>query len=188
MIKRLITFTFLLLLGGAIAAHAAPTLTIIPGNGALIGAPGTTVGWDFSLYNDSATYNLYVNVVYADGSLAAGAFPNGLGDFADAIAIWSLGSLVLAPHQTFTGTMADGHPLATFAISLNAPLSAVPVSGNINVLWEQNSGGPEYNYYDSGVLSALASVTTVPEPSAYILLFLSLGVVGYARKKMKHQV
>lgn len=178
MIKRLITFTLLLLLGGAIAANAAPTLTIFPANGALIGSPGTTVGWGFSLYNDSETSSLYVIQVYAEGNLGTGG---GLGTFADAIPTWT-DSLVILPNTTFIGTMAGGNPLATFKIDKNAPLSAGPVTGIISVDWEQDVE------YAAGTLQALASVTTVPEPSAYILLFLSLGVVGYARKKMKHQV
>ena len=178
MIKRLVTLTLVLVLGGALTAQAAPTLTLIPGNGALVGYPGTNVGWGFSLYNESS-YDLYVNGVSADGSLAGGS----LGTFSDAVIIWSLGSLTIAAGDTYNGTVASGTPLASFAIKPGAPFGAVPVFGKIYVDYEFNDSS--FEWQGSGTLSADASVTTIPEPSTYILLGLSLGVVAYARKKMQ---
>ncbi len=201
MIKRLITTTTLLaLLLVSVTAQADIVLNLSSPD--LFGTPGTTVSWDFSLANNTA-YDLYVNSVYADGTLYGVPLIDGsggasaLGTFWDAY--FSVGGLVVPANST-TLSILGALPLATFEISNSAPAGGPAVTGAIKLDYmlidpataTQDSIGDtvgsgtliaQYNGAD-----ALASVTVtsavVPEPSTYALLCISLGVVGFARRKM----
>jgi PEP-CTERM motif len=200
MFKRLVTTTTLLLL--LLGTFTAQAFYLDLPVADLSGAPGSTVGWDFSLFNDSA-YDLYVMNVYADGTLYGTPLNDGsggtsaLGTFSDAF--FNAGGFTVLAHSTATSTTTSS-PLATFAIDGTAPASAPTVTGAIKldyVLFDP-ALGPGSNSMGSGTLiaqnnsaPAIASVTAtaVPEPSTYALLCISLGVVGFARKKMqKHEM
>lgn len=183
MIKPISTTTLaLLLLGGALNAQAVPTLTL--GSLNLSGNSGDTLGWGFTLTNDTV-YDLSVTGVYADGTLFGSDGASALGDFADYILVWSQasGGLTVATNQSFTGT-APGTALATFAIHPDAPGGADPVTGHIYLTYDLNAGD---TYSGSGTLTAqylgldaLASVS-VPAPATPALL--ALGLAGLARRR-----
>ena len=191
MCKRLITPLFLFLLLTATAAQASwlPVLTLDKQD--LSGAQNTRVGWSFSLYNDSP-FDLYVQRVYADGTLFGIAGASGIGFFRDDINGNYPGvGITLATGVTYTGSFpADS--LASFAIDKAAPVSA-SVNGKIYLDYGWYDGNE--NYFP-GLLTAqyngqdaLASVTVnasaVPEPSTYALFCLGLG--GLALLKRRQQ-
>jgi hypothetical protein len=183
MFKRLVTITLVLLFCSALVAQAS-VLMLYPRDGALFGGPGDTVGWGFSLFNDSG-FDLNVIRVYADSTLYSG----GLGIFTDAVSGWSssTGGLTVAPGETFTGTVTDGTPLATFTINPGASGRDAPVTGKIYLDYELIGGDGSTQTLTArfGDSDVTASVSVTPEPSTFILICLSLSVVGYARKTMK---
>ncbi len=188
MFKQIITLCTLFLFLVAPAARAS-VLTL--DNQELFGAPGNSVGWGFSIYNDSA-FDLYVLRVYSDGTLFGTSGVSVLGAFRDDIAYeTSNNGIIVASLATANGAFpVDG--LASFVVNSGAPVGG-SVNGKIYL---------DYELYDSNVdfqgagkltaqysnQDALASITVtssvVPEPSTYVLLCLSLGVVGYARKNV----
>ena len=187
---RLITPLILFLLLAATMAQAS-LLTLA--NQDLSGAKGTRVGWGYSLANDSA-FDLYVLRVYADGTLFGDGGTSAIGAFRDDINYNYPGIGITVPAlQTVTGIFpTDG--LASFAINPGAPVGA-SVNGKIYLDYEWYDGNgdsfpglltAQYNSQDA-LASVTVSASAVPEPSTYALLCISLGVVGYARRKMGKQ-
>ena len=78
---------------------------------------------------------------------------------------------------------APGHTMAWVIHTQNGGLLSAPnmLQGGTDVTERSVIHGMAVR---SGVLSG---ATAVPEPSTYALLCISLGVVGYARKKMGKQ-
>ena len=189
MIKRIITTCTLFLLLGSAAVQASVVLSLDKQN--LSGAPETRVGWDFSLYNDSA-FDLYVLRVYADGTLFGSSGVSALGDFRDDIAFTTSNNGIIVASGTSTSGSFPTDGLASFAINTSAPVGG-SVNGKIYLDYELRDSNVDFQ--GSGFLTAqyggqdaVASVTVttsaVPEPSTYALLCIGLGVVGYARKRM----
>ena len=185
--RRLITPLFLFLLLTATMAQAS-LLTLATQD--LSGTQGTRVGWGYSLYNDSP-FDLFVLRIYADGTLFGDRGTSAIGTFRDDIDYNYPGiGLTVMSSETVNGLFPiDG--LASFGINAGAPVGA-SVTGKIYLDYGWYDGNGDYF---AGLLTAqynsqdaLASVTVnasaVPEPSTYALLCISLGVIGYARKKM----
>lgn len=183
MIKRTATTTLaLMLLGGGLSAQAALLLTLASQD--LIGRPGDTLGWGFILDNETA-YDLSVIRIYADGTLFGNNGASALGDFTDAVGVWSqaAGGLNVAAGGFYTGT-ALGTALATFTLKSDAPTDADPVTGRIYLDYESYSQG---EFVNSGFLTAqyggqdaLASVA-VPEPATTALLTMGLAGLAWRR-------
>jgi hypothetical protein len=192
MCQRLITPLFLILLLTATVSQASwmPVLTL--DNQDLSGAPGSRVGWGFSLYNDSP-FDLYVLRVFADGTLFGTNGASAIGAFRDDINYNYPGvGITLATGATYLGSF-PGDGLASFAINAGAPVGG-SVNGKIYLDYEVYD--TNLNFKGAGALTAqynnqdaLASVTVnasaVPEPSTYALLCIGLGVVGFVRRKLK---
>jgi PEP-CTERM motif len=184
MLTRLITIILCLLLFGVGLSYGDTTLVLT--NPALQGQRGTTVGWDFTLTNGSATYDLYINSIYIYDTFSSLYTADGvIGTFA--VSAFNYTDVVVKPGDTYYSTIT-GIPLATFAIDPTAPDGIV--SGPIALDYSLFDSGFTYQgggnlVAQFGGIDAVASVEVVPEPTTYVLLAVSLGVVGLARKKMQ---
>jgi PEP-CTERM motif len=187
MYKRLIiTATLILLLLGAVTAQAL-LLDLTTVN--LSGASGTTVNWDFTIYNDSG-YDVSIDNIYGNGTLYGTNTTAANGYDMYGASAWGefRGDSATMP-MVASGTTYNGS-LASFTIYGSAPAGAA-VDGNIFLDYTLRDG--DFNNKGIGTLMAQqggadavasVSVTAVPEPSTYLLLCIALGVVGFARKKM----
>ena len=165
---------------------SATSLSLDPINGALSGAPGDTVGWGFTLTNDTD----YLVVTGSDFCVGIIASPcsNALGTYSDFI---GPSFVVVGPSpesspviQSFDPSTMTG--LGSFLISSSA-LSGQSLSGEIVVTYDLYSVDPNDPAFDPIVdtissgnqITADASVTVagtaaVPEPSAVLLLCVGL--------------
>lgn len=175
--------------GGGHLLGSLPTLTLTPANGALWGTPGTTVGWGFTLTNNTS-YTLYQTNVYADGSLYGSGGTTALGVFRDEIAIWSDGQgISLAPGAHYTGSFEGGNGIASFAISTLATWG-IPAEGLIKMDYElyDNSDPDNPIFQDTGTLIAeylgqpVTASVNIPEPSTLSLVSLALIFLGMMRR------
>lgn len=186
MFRRILLYAATLILGFTLTAQAA-VVTLTPVGGSVKGAPGATVGWGYTFTNDSATdwivltdsafsplpaWGLYDDYVLKLANPILGPDGSGFSSIThvyDAVAGTGTGSFTIDPLAP--GKIALGEIVFGFNVYDGDPENGgqlVEVGGN---------GG----YY---TLPVSASVTAVPEPSTYALLCISLGVVGYARRRM----
>lgn len=158
-------------------AQAGVLFTFTAPGGALQGAPGQTVYWNVQLSND-ANYLLIDQVDYL--SL------NNAGTFTD---LFSVIAPVIGPGDVIDGSSA-------YTIDLPAPLGCVS-NGQFVVTYDEflsNPNDPDFDFDrdhvngDPEKVSALASVqvamtpvAATPEPSAFGLLLLGLGVAWSVR-------
>ena len=189
MLKRvtLILATFLLFATGSL--WAATVLTITP-SGDISGAPGQTVGWGFTLSNDADF--LLVTGAFYDTATPVGAFT----DFAS-----TFNFIVVGPSpestsvpQDFDLTLHTG--VGSYAIDSGAVPGALS-TGTLRVVYDlypvsPNDGAfnPDTDLISTGnTLQSAASVevsvssSSVPEPSATLLVSLGLFVGCVARRR-----
>lgn len=143
---------------------------VLPGTTAITGAPGATIGWGYSIHNDSSSLWLVTT------DLSAGTFqhatPDLLFDFPD-----------LAPGATVTVPYNPSTAAGLYAIVWDASAPAGFMnSGNFSVSAEWWSGDPlsggQFRFAASGstqpyVASVMSSAAT-PEPGTVVLLSLPL--------------
>jgi hypothetical protein len=154
------------------------TFSTIPGDGNISGSPGATVGWGYSITNDSTTDWL--------GTLTLDA-PSFLDGTANPIFDYP----VIAPGATVTETFDASLPqgLYEFTWNSNAPIGVVnsgsfTISGDFYA--DENDANNETNPLSSDQESAAYSVTSVvsaiPEPSSRILLATVVVVIFLIRR------
>lgn len=175
----------LLLMMGATARADTITLSTLPGSGAVSGPPGSTVGWGYTLTNNSAT-NFFVSESI-DSSLFLST--NGTPD----ASIFDFPTL--APLQTVSLAYDPLNLLGLFQFTWN---TNVPVgtteAGNFMVFGQFCSNPadsttcgnvvPGSAPFSATVTSPLAAV---PEPGTVLLLESGLlALVGAARKRIFH--
>jgi hypothetical protein len=109
-----------------------------------------------------------------------------LGTYSD----FSLNSNPVAPSTTayLPFDLLNSTGAGSFSIFGTAPYDETS-SGYIQFTYDIYDGDPFFsgNQIGSDFSNVNVSVST-PEPATYVLLCLSLGVVGYARKRMQKQV
>jgi hypothetical protein len=170
------------------SAAASPILTLDPAGGDLVGAAGSTVGWGFTLTNDT------------DYMVVSGATfdsPTPLGTFTDFISTFNFFVVGPAPDtmtvsQTFNLGLLTG--IGSFAISPLA-LSGAHANGQIVISYDLFSVSPNDSAFDpdadtisnGNLLRVDASVSvpsaTVPEPATLALVSGTLGVASWLRRR-----
>ena len=188
MIRRIVTLFLALTLtmAAAVTAQASVTFTLNPDSGIVAGDPGQTVGWGYTISNDSV-YWLWIN--NSDFTTNKDAT---WGTYTDS----SYNHTPVAPADGATPTVltvpysfADNTGAGSFAISPSTPVGDFAV-GQILFTYDLYSADPSGGGLtpatsDSySAAAAIQSASAVPEPSTYALLCISLGVVGFARKRL----
>ena len=187
MLKKVLLFVAILTLSYSLTAHAS-LMSLLPGQD-LSGPPDSTVGWGFTITSDTYFLMIMSSPVFTSAS------PVGWGDFTGNDR--QLVNLVVAPGipvtYYFDPVLLTG--VGSFAIYSDAIPGSV-ATGTIDLTYGLFTVSPNDPLFtDADILSLdnpfsnPASVTVtdpaaVPEPSTYLLLGISLGVVGYARRRL----
>lgn len=174
----------LLLIGAISMAEAAPILTLTPSS-SITGAPGDTIGWGFSINNDTAQW-LVVSSVLPSGFSAA------VGTFTDFIAAQNF--YVVNPNSIFSAPFSanTNGGFGSFLIDSGATSGAV-TNGAFSLLYDlyandpnvdpsQVSPGNEFGEISASVTVARAT-QGVPEPGQGILVALALGGLAILRRR-----
>jgi len=188
--RMLVTGLFLLAGCASMAFGDTVTLTLIPTSGIISGRPGQTVGWGFTLTNDTD----YLLVTAADFCSDVNCFnhpPDGT--FTDFIAQFNF--IVVGPppesssvSQAFNTTAMTG--VGSFTISPSASVGEM-IAGLIVLTYDLYSVSPNASNFDPSVdtistgnlisTDAQVKVSTVPEPGTLLLLLSGLGLLWLAR-------
>jgi hypothetical protein len=184
------------LLTGALAtvgsASNVTTLTLDPVNGALTGQPGQSVGWGFTIQDDT-----FWVVVAGTGfcSTFSGGLPcdpvsNGTyTDFTQFNFVDSQPSSMGGPdtsQQTFDALSNLG--TGSFTIAASTPIGAL-MSGTIVIdynLWmgDPNNGGVEQTPLDNFITSNASVFVMIPEPGTLLLMGTALAGVWLLRRRV----
>lgn len=160
-----------LLLVAATASADAFTFSVIPSNGDIQGAPGSVIGWGYSITNDSSTDYVETEAVNA------GIFQHATLDSGDYFDF-----PLVAPDTTVTVdfTVADGSGFGTGLAALTWDVDApagFTNSGNfdLSACWANSAGtciaaAPDALVPYSASVSAAA---TIPEPSSAGMMALA---------------
>jgi hypothetical protein len=180
--KRLLSVTALAVAFTGVMA-ATPILTLNPSDGVVSGTPGSTVGWGFTLTNDSG-FLIPSAVVFCEGAFNAGCTPT-FGTFTDFAAQSQFNIVGAMLTETFHDATEQG--IGSFTINFNAPTGVTDV-GTIYLVYdtfscditENNCNATQTAF--SQIVSAPASVNivgtaAVPEPESAGLLALGLALL-----------
>ena len=158
---------------------------IIPGDGNISGAPGATIGWGYSITNDSATDWLLATNLDAD-SFAYGT-PTLLFDFPE-----------VAPGATVTESFdpIGGTGLYEDVLNASAPPGSVD-SGNfvLSAQWYEGDPFNGGNFISDAIDSSAAYTATVtvevsgvPEPSSKWLFLTAIVAIGFGKAVQRRRV
>jgi hypothetical protein len=193
--KRFVILLALLAFLPAVA-RATPMLILDPANGAVSGTPGSTVGWGFTLTNDSG-YLVPSSVVFCEGAFNSGCAAT-FGTFWDFAAQYQFNVVGSTLTQTFDNATQQG--IGSFTINANAPTGVTDL-GTIYMVYDifscditdVNCNATQTAF--SQLLSAPASVnviasagaSTVPEPASIGLVVMGLSLL-VARMRLSPRV
>ena len=159
----------LLLTAGHAMAAEIYDFTLLPQSGAISGAPGATIGWGYSIHNESTSFWLVTTDLSAGGF--QNATPNLLFDFPDI----APGATVTVPYNALT---AAG--LYQIAWDANSPSGFVN-SGLFSLMAEWWNGDPQgsgqFQFAASSAAqpyTATVAGSSVPEPATIALVALPL--------------
>jgi hypothetical protein len=169
MMKQCLTLMALAVLTAA-QQWAAPILTLDPVNGIINGAPGTTVGWGFTLSNDVG-FIVPSLIVFCEGAFDPSC-TNTHGTFTDFAAQFQTNVVGTTVTQSFDDATRQG--IGSFAINQNAPVGAQNV-GTIFLVYDTfdcditnpSCSPTQTGFSDLVAVSAQVNVTNVPEPSSF---------------------
>jgi hypothetical protein len=174
----------------SLAQADSVTFTLDPANGALIGPAGSTVGWGFTL--DSGTD--FAVVSSSDFCVGAISSPcsNSFGTYTDFTLSQFIVSGPTSVSETFDNVLRTG--LGSFLIN---PGSTGSILGEIVLTYDLFSADPNSTDFDpsadaisfgnyatanASVTVGTGSGTSMPEPSAVILLAAGFGFLLLAKK------
>ena len=172
----------------AASAQAAVMFQLDPVGGAVAGNPGETVGWGFTLANDT-DFLVVTSASFVPTPLSA------FGSFEDYISTGPL--LVVGPSpespsvtQAFSVLLRTG--VGAFHIS---PTAKGPVGGSVVIHYSLFSVSPNDPNFDpdvdtlvpDGTLTARAAVDAVPEPGSFALVGIAALVLGLKLVKAGHR-
>jgi len=177
----------LVVAGCGLCAHADPILALIPASGLVTAEPGQTIGWGFSITNDTPYYLLIDSSNFCgvggdpfftdctDPYNPPTAYGPALGTYSDLIAT---NATVVSPFSTFTQDfdLTNQVGVGEYTVDPSAPLYSVD-TGNIYVSYMEFQGNPFLSGTQvSGDIEffAPAQVEVVPEPAAWALTALPL--------------
>jgi len=189
MLMRVVSFAVLLGLLLCVEVQAVPTLELEPLGGAISGTPGSTIGWGFTITNDSD----FLVVTSADFVPASS-----MGTFTDYVSAFNF--IVVGPtpesstvSQAFDPGLLTG--IGSFTINPGAAIGSV-ANGTILLTYDLFSISPNNLNFNPDVdtlsvgnmLGANASVsvsggTPIPEPSTLFLMGAGFIGVWMARKR-----
>jgi hypothetical protein len=163
------------------------SFTTLPNPGNVSGTAGSTVGWGYSITNDSASDYLDISAIDSDLFAATDGIPDA--------SIFTFPNL--APGQTISQAYDPADALGLFQFTWNAGLPAGTTEAGQFTLYGAFCD-PSVDFFcaeDGTVLStALASAaysatvipsssTPVPEPSSFLLLFSGLCGIGLLTRR-----
>jgi hypothetical protein len=151
------------------------TFSLIPANGKIAGAPGETIGWGYTIDNESETQWLVTT------GLSSGAFVYGVPDLLFDFPILAPGASVTVPFDAagFTGLMA---------LTWDTTAPRATETGKFLLSAEWWSGDP----FDTGEFVSNApdadasySAQVVPEPATNAMICLSLAALAAVRMRRR---
>jgi hypothetical protein len=159
------------------------TFSTDPGSGTVSGDPGTTVGWGYSITNDSSTDWLVIIAVSTTQDFSDGTADSSIFDFP-----------IIAPGQTDTTpfSIAGGTGLYQLAWNPDAPAGAIN-SGLFDLTGIFCSDASFDGCSDTTVdqfspyQALITTSTTAPEPSSTVLLFAGLLIVFLGRAYFRNE-
>jgi hypothetical protein len=198
------------------SAYAAPTLTVslIPANGAISGSRGQTVGWGFTITNNTSFWIIITGSFFCgiggdpnftDCSNGGGSpnpyapydgssqFGTSFGPYSDYTAApphfielqpSGSGGDTFGPQSYSQGNPGNG--VGQYMILPSAPIGMTD-TGNIFITFDEYSGDPLENpdRVGSDEGSAAASVTIVPTPEPATFLLVGGALVALARLRRR---
>src|SRR5258708_20803637 len=189
----------LLVLSLASVCTATATLTLNPVNGALVGAPGQSVGWGFTISDDTnwllvvgtafcTSFNTSTDIFPCANPGPPNAVPGGpYLDFTQVNFVVSAPNVPDPSQQIFTYNppcnVGPCTGTGAFTINGNTPVGSL-LSGVIVVDYNLFSGGPPGVGTQIGgdfFIEKNASVFVAPEPATLLLLGSTLAGLGLAR-------
>ena len=187
--QRLFGIAILTILFAATSYADSFTFSTVPPSGSISGAAGSTVGWGYSVTNNSLDQWLVFNSVGSDS-----AFSNGTPNFG------VFDSPVVAPNSTITTDYDGTNGLFEFTWNASAPAGSFN-SGNFVLSAEWWSGNPFDDVAPGEFLESIpdrsvpysvtvpvsCNCTPVPESSSLLLLVCGMGgllLLRIHRKKL----
>jgi hypothetical protein len=152
-------------------AGVLPTLTLLPGDGSVSGAPGSVVGWGFSL-----TFTSTSDWVLLTGSAFTGSPV--YGTYVDYLSLSNAPLYIAGPAPESSTVTQSWGPAANPQLGLGefdiypTALPGIPIPGNLVVNYDEFSQDPNNPNFDpgsfvtSGTITLPAEVTVTPEPSS----------------------
>lgn len=189
-----VTFLTLLTFGSLASANTLPTLTLDPSTGNITGAPGSTVGWGFTLTNLGSNWAVVTSSDFCVGVITSPC-TNSFGTYND---FAGPQFIVVGPspentsfNQAFDNNAQQG--MGSFFIN---PTSVGTVVGEIALTYDLFSVDPNsadfdpfadtisvgnYVLADASVTVATSTIAT-PEPAAFLLLLTGVVLLTFRRK------
>ena len=185
---------FVLAFGSRAFADTAPTLTLDPTNGALVGPAGSTVGWGLTLSNPGDDFMVVSGSDFCVGVITSPC-GNSLGTYTDFV---GQQFFVLGPSPESTSLVQAFDNSSQFGLGsfLINPGATGSVTGFIALSYDLFSVDPNglgFNpdtdtISNGNLLTAPASVTVgtaaTPEPATILLLLCALPIALLLRKRL----
>ena len=161
----------LVLMAAAFASWAqADSLTLTPTSGVVAGAPGTAVGWGFTLTDTSPSNWVVLNDSTFIGSPVYGSYADYV-----SLAFYVAGPAPESPTVAQAWNQALQLGVGTFLIYATDP-GGILIPGTINVdysVFSQDPNDPNFDpnsFVTAGTFSDPVQIQVTPEPASWILL------------------